>query len=244
LSTNDNIVLRKVDFHIHTPQSICYSAKSVTPEQIVEAALLSGLDAIAITDHNTFESVDIIRNAAKGKKLVIFPGIEISTKSGHFLALFEVNTPLTKLHETLNNIGIKRDGWGDAVMTAAGEAEEIFRKVSEQGGVVIAAHIERWPSGFLETKEPKKVKLAIHSNPYISALEITVSKDKALWNNGQMRGFHRKHACIQGSDAHSPIEIGRRPVFIRMNTISLAALRMAFIDYENNILFPEEIGTH
>ncbi len=244
MSTIDDTTLRKIDFHIHTPQSICYSAKSVTPEQIVEAALFSGLDAIAITDHNTFESVDIIRSVARGKRLIIFPGVEISTKSGHFLALFEVDTPLTKLHETLSDIGIKRDGWGDAVMTADGEAEEIFRKVSEQGGVVIAAHIERWPSGFLETKEPKQVKFAIHSSPYISALEITVSKDKALWNNGQVRGFYRKYACIQGSDAHSPIEIGRRPVFIRMNTISLSALRKVFLDYESNILFPEEIVQH
>ena len=130
------------------------------------------------------------------------------------------------------------------MVTAEGEAEEVFRKVTEQGGLLIAAHIERWPSGFLETKESKKVKIAIHNSPCISALEITVSKDKALWNNGQARGFHRKHACIQGSDAHSPIEIGRRPVFIRMSTISLSALRMAFLDYENSILFPEEIVLH
>jgi predicted metal-dependent phosphoesterase TrpH len=242
LSTIDDTNLRKVDFHIHTPQSVCYSDKSVTPQQIVEAALLAGLDAIAITDHNTFENVDVIRDAAQGKKLIIFPGVEISTKSGHFLALFEIDTPLTKLHEILSSIGIKQDGWGDAVMTAEGEAEEIFRKISEQGGLVIAAHIERWPSGFLETKESKRVKMAIHNSLYIAALEITVSKDKASWNNGQMRGYQRKHACIQGSDAHSPIEIGRRPVFIRMNTISLSALRTAFLDYVNYVLFPEEIA--
>lgn len=241
MNTTVNTNLRKVDFHIHTPLSVCYSDKSVTPQQIVEAALLAGLDAIAITDHNTFENVDAIRSAAHGEKLVIFPGAEISTRSGHFLSLFEVDTPVTKLHEVLDTIGIKQDGWGDAVMAAEGDAEEIFRKITEQGGLVIAAHIERWPSGFLETKESKKVKVAIHDSPYISALEITVSKDKSLWNNGKVRGYTKKHACIQGSDAHSPAEIGRRPVFIKMDTISLSALRMAFLHYENNILFPEEI---
>ncbi|MDD5288837.1 MAG: PHP domain-containing protein, partial [Dehalococcoidales bacterium] len=121
----------KVDLHIHTPQSVCYSDKSVTPDQIVAAALSSGLDAIAVTDHNTFESVDNIRCIAEGKGLSVFPGVELSTKSGHFLALFDIETTIAKLRQTLDSIGIARDGWGDAVMTIAGEAEEVFRRVNE-----------------------------------------------------------------------------------------------------------------
>ena len=238
MTTKNDTILRKVDLHVHSPCSFCYSDKNVTAEQIVKAALDKGLEAIAVTDHNSFEGVADIYKVAKGKGLVIFPGVELSTESGHFLALFEIDTPLGILREMLAEIGIKPEGWGDATVFAEGTAEEIFRKVTARGGLIIAAHIERWPSGFLETKEPKKIKMAIHSNPDVSALEISVAQDKAVWNIGEKRGFHRKHACVQGSDAHSPAEIGRRPVLIRMDEISLAALRKAFLDFENSIVFP------
>jgi hypothetical protein len=65
--------LRKVDLHIHTPRSFCYSDKTVTAGQIVEAALAKKLDAIAVTDHNTFEGVEDVNRDAKEKGLVVQP---------------------------------------------------------------------------------------------------------------------------------------------------------------------------
>ena len=56
-----------------------------------------------------------------------------------------------------------------------------------------------------------------------------------------MRDFPRKHACIQGSDAHEPDEIGRRPVYIKMEQVNLEALRSAFRNYETKIIFPDEL---
>lgn len=233
--------LYKIDLHVHTPVSACYGDKSITPEQIVAAALASGLDAIAITDHNTFEGIDIIRKVAEGKKLRVFPGVELSLKSGHFLALFEVNTPVAALQPLLTEIGIKRPDWGDGAILAECETVEVFRKINTLNGIVVAAHIERWPSGFLESNEPRKVKMAIHSNPYISALEITIAQNKNFWNNGLMRGYPTKRACIQSSDAHSPVDIGRRPVFIKMEEITLSCLKSAFNDYEHKVVFPDEL---
>jgi hypothetical protein len=87
--------------------------------------------------------------------------------------------------------------------------EEVFQKTEDWGGVAIAAHIERWPSGFLETNETRQAKMRIHSNKYLSALEITVPQNKNLWNAGQVRGYPKKYACIQSSDAHALEEIGR-----------------------------------
>jgi hypothetical protein len=126
-------------------------------------------------------------------------------------------------------------------MTESG-IEEVFQKIHERGGVSIAAHIERWPSGFLETNEPRRVKMRIHGNSYLSALEITVPQNKSLWNAGQMRGYPRKHACIQGSDAHAPEEIGRRLVYIQMEPVNLDGLRSAFFDHQTRIVFPEELA--
>lgn len=226
---------------MHTPKSMCYSEQSSTPEQIVDAALATGLEIIAITDHNTVEAIGDIRQVAGRKGLLVFPGIELSAKGGHVIALFELDTPVERLQDFLDYVGIAREGWGDAATTAGSGIEEVFQKIEERGGIAIAAHIERWPSGFLETNEPRRVKMRIHSNKYLSALEITVPQSKNLWNTGQVRGYPKKYACIQGSDAHALNEIGRRPVYIQMERVGLAALRSAFLDYEAKIVFPDEL---
>ena len=231
---------RKIDLHVHTPKSICYSDQSVTLEQIVDAALAIGLEAIAVTDHNTVEAVNDIRREAGKKELFVFPGIELSTKGGHVIALFELDTPVERLQDFLDYVGIDRKRWGDATTMTNSGIEEVFQKIEERGGVAITAHIERWPSGFLETNEPRRAKMRIHSNKYLSALEITVPQNKSLWNTGQMRGYPKKYACTQGSDAHVLGEIGRRPVYIQMERVGLEALRSAFLDYDGRIVFSNE----
>jgi len=233
---------RKVDLHVHTPKSSCYGDSLATPEQIVDAALAESLEAIAITDHSAVGAIEDIRRVAGKNGLLVFPGVELSTKSGHVIALFELDTPVSKLEDFLDYVGVTREGWGDAHTMAVGGIENTFQKIEERGGIIIAAHIERWPSGFLETKEPLRVKKEIHGSKYLSALEITIPQSKDAWNAGLMRDFPKKYACIQGSDAHEPGEIGRRPVYIQMEQVSLEALRLAFCDYETKIIFPDELS--
>ena len=221
---------------------MCYSDPSVTPGQIVESALAVGLDAIAITDHNTAEGIEEVRQAGKEKGLPVFPGIELSTRGGHIIALFDLDVPVERLRDLLDDIGIAREGWGDAAIMAAINIEEVLQRLEDRGGIAIAAHIERWPSGFLKTNESRRTKMKIHNNRHLSALEITVPDDKDLWNNGLVRDYHKKYACIQGSDAHALVEIGRRPVYIQMEKIGLDALRLAFLNYETRIQFPDEVS--
>ncbi|MBA7677884.1 hypothetical protein ES703_86150 [subsurface metagenome] len=234
------LAFRKVDLHIHTPKSLCYNDKSVTTEQIADAALATGLEVIAITDHNTVEAVGDVGQIASKKGLFVFPGVELSTKGGHVIAIFEIDSPVERLEDFLDYVGVDRGRRGDGTVMTGDGIEEVFQKIEERGGIAIAAHIERWPSGFLETNEPRRVKMRIHGNKYLSALEITVPQNKRLWNTGQVRGYPTKYACIQGSDAHALSEIGRRPVYIQMEGVSLEALRLAFLDYEAKIVFPDE----
>ncbi len=236
------LAFRKVDLHIHTPKSVCYSDQSTTPEQIIDAALANGLEAIAITDHNTVEAVDVIRQTAGNNGLSIFPGVELSTKGGHVVAIFELDAPVEVLRDFLDYVGVARKGWGDAATVASSGTEEVFHKIQERGGIAIAAHIERWPSGFLETNEPRPVKMRIHNSEYLNALEITVPQNKQLWNAGEMRGYPKKYACIQASDAHALSEIGRRPVYIQMERVGLEALRLAFLDGQTKIVFPDGLS--
>jgi len=235
-----DVAFRKVDLHIHTPESLCYSDPSVTSEQIVDTALAAGLDVIAITDHNTAEGIDGIRRVAREKDLFVFPGIELSPRGGHVIAIFELDTPVEKLRDFLDYVGVLRESWGDGTITVGVGIEEAFQEIEKRGGVAVAAHIERWPSGFLETNEPRRVKMRIYSNRYLSALEITVPHNKDIWTAGKKRGYPKKYACIQGSDAHALEDIGRRPVYIQMEKVDLASLRSAFNDYETRVVFPDE----
>jgi hypothetical protein len=82
--------------------------------------------------------------------------------------------------------------------------------------------------------------MAIYDSDYLGALEITIPRNKPRWNAGAVRGYPRKRACTQGSDAHALSEIGRRPVYIRMESISLDSLREAISNYETAIRFPED----
>ena len=67
----------KVDLHIHTT----YSDGAFSPEMIVDTAIDSGLDVIALTDHDNILSYDIAKKYAKDndKKLEIIQGVEINT---------------------------------------------------------------------------------------------------------------------------------------------------------------------
>jgi histidinol phosphatase-like PHP family hydrolase len=230
--------LHRVDLHVHTPKSTCYRDASVTPRQIVAAALSAGLDAIAITDHHSVAGAIEVRDAARESGLTVFPGIEITAREGHFLGIFDTDAPAANLEDFLRWLGISPDTLGDGHLAVAGDIGSVLKEIEGRGGVAIAAHIERWPSGFLESKEPREVKAAIHASDHLSALEITIPQDKGLWNDGLVRGYSKKYACVQASDSHSLAEIGRRYVMIDTPQIDLAAFREACRDHERRILFP------
>ena len=70
------------DLHVHTSYS---KDGESSVEDILRAAEAAGLDAIAITDH---DSVDGAKKALTlPSSVLVIPGIEVSTKQGHLLVL-------------------------------------------------------------------------------------------------------------------------------------------------------------
>lgn len=228
----------QVDLHVHTPRSACYADKSVTAAEIVDAALRAGLDAIAVTDHHDYRGSLEVETAAQGTGLAVLPGVEVTTRQGHFLALFDAGSGEKDLVSFLEWLGIAAQDRGDGHLVVARSVESILPEICSRGGVAIAAHIERWPSGFLESKESRVVKQRIHASEYLGALEITIPADKSSWNEGRVRGFPKQYACVQGSDAHSLSEIGRRRVLLDVGSLDLDALCQAFKEHERRIAFP------
>jgi PHP family Zn ribbon phosphoesterase len=236
---------KKIDLHIHTSFSACYvdhmkpeANRRTQPEEILQAALDAGLDGMAITDHNGVEMVQRLQDLATGTPLTIFPGTELSTRGGHLLAIFAPDVDLDAIRKMLIAIGLPQDAWGDGFKRTDVWMDAVFEHVQALGGINIPAHVDREPRGFIASDERPSDKLRIFMHPHLAALEITDPRKKEKWNNGADLRYKAPRACVQNSDAHAPEEIGRRPVFMKMEAVSLDGIRAALVSYQESIVFP------
>lgn len=209
-------------------------------DEIVGAAIASGLDAIAITDHNSAEGVDRVRELGREKGLSVFPGVEISAKGGHALAIFDLDITVERLSHLLERLGFGEGERGNGFCETGLWLDEVFQMIEESGGLAIAAHIDRRPKGFIASDLPLSDKKRIHSSNHLSALEITIPSSRENWQQGSMPNFPKRYACIQGSDAHEVMEIGRRIIYVDTPVMNLEGLRLAFKEPETRIMFPED----
>ncbi len=230
---------RFIDFHIHTPASEDYKDKQATAVDIVSAAIQAGLDAIAITDHNTPKGVDSVRQAAAGTSLVVFPGVEINAAGGHIIALFDPSVSIEVIETALIEAGIGMPQWGKEEALAK-DIPSVLAAVSKNGGIAIAAHADG-PKGFLFAIQQGVARIQILKDPNLSAIELLQNDRRQEFAEGKVPGYDRPIACVQGSDAHSLTEIGKRITCLRMHRISLEGVRQAFIDPLLRISLADEL---
>jgi 3',5'-nucleoside bisphosphate phosphatase len=228
------------DLHIHTCLSPC-AELDMHPKALVERALVAGLDILAICDHNSSENVPYVINAARGKNLKIFPGMEITTSEEvHFLAIFDSLSDLAGLQEIVyQHLAGKNDEerFGvQAIVNENGEVEGINNKlligatdiplndllnhVHEQNGLAVASHIDR--ESFSVLSQLGFIDESIH----FDALEIT-----SLTGLQQARVKYRElnnYSFITSSDAHYLKDIGTAQTKITLEEPTLAELKMAF----------------
>lgn len=72
------MALLNCDFHIHSCLSPC-GDDDMTPNNIVNMALLNGLDVIALTDHNTCGNCRAVMKVGEENGLIVIPGMELTT---------------------------------------------------------------------------------------------------------------------------------------------------------------------
>ncbi len=152
------------DFHIHTCLSPCGDA-DMTPNNVVNMALIKGLDAIAVTDHNACGNAKAAMQVGKEAGLIVLPGMEIETcEEVHVVALFETYAACEQMQEIVqgalpaiqNNSAIFGEQWimdemdnciaeeSRMLVTACGlSVYDIAQHVHALGGVLIAAHVDK-----------------------------------------------------------------------------------------------------
>lgn len=143
----------------------------MTPLNIVMMAKLKGLDAIAVTDHQSAGNIRAFAEAAEREGLMLLPGLEICTKEEvHLLAYFETVEAAEEMGEycrtNLPPIPNRPSYFGNQILMNAldePQGEEklslitalfqdlsaVSRKVRDLGGVPVPAHINRGNNGLL-----------------------------------------------------------------------------------------------
>lgn len=90
----------RADLHIHTCLSAC-AELDMTPAKIIRKAKDSGLQIIAITDHNSAENVPNVKKASDDE-ITVLAGMEITTKEEvHILAIFDNYEDIVPLQDII-----------------------------------------------------------------------------------------------------------------------------------------------
>lgn len=252
MTTSLGLQFRKLDLHTHTPASKCYKFPEHTAEEIVQSAIDKGLDAIAITDHNSAAWIDKMKNAALGKPLVIFPGVEISVHEGyHVIVLFDPSETQEQVGLFLGALDFKKEQIGNSAEQTKKSIYDIMELAHNSGrnALVILAHIDDYKGAYKELIEeksngkvsiPKNCRDLFNSSEY-DAVEVTHGDWPEHLNKAN--GITRFPAFYQSSDnpdpeqneKHSKEGLGKRSTWFKLDEITVEGLRQCFTDPETRI---------
>jgi predicted metal-dependent phosphoesterase TrpH len=100
----------KADLHIHTS---CSKDGESSVAQVLAAAAGAGMDVIAITDHDTMDGYRIACDLATD--VLVLPGVEVSTKEGHLIAL-GIEHPPAPARPILDTMAAVRNAGGITIL--------------------------------------------------------------------------------------------------------------------------------
>lgn len=225
------------DLHIHSALSPC-SDDEMTPNNIVNMALLKELDIIAVTDHNSAENLRAVCRCGEESGLLVVPGMEIeSSEEVHIVCLFpDVESAMKvqeKVYKALPDIVNRKDIFGNQLImnendnvireidrmlltAAALSIEEIFAIVKTIGGVALPAHVDRDSYSIISNLGK------VPDNLDIKYLEISKGSDEL-----QLFKLHPELAefkLLRSSDAHQLGDIMERENFIEIEELSVKSI--------------------
>lgn len=236
----------RVDLHIHSyGENGSYDVKdsTMTPANIVDAAIAKNISVISITDHNSAKNVRAAMEYATDKDILVVPGAELSTNEGHILVYAE---SLKALDAIIGAHKYSQDG-----KHCLSTMKQCIDSAEENGGFAIASHIEQDKGFEVCINGYGEAKLSVLNSGALLGLEVgdkaslawftgedTVQERKLLAKNsvGERNFSVGERARVIFSDSHKLSAIGRnlngdeRVTRIKLNELNFQALRTAFLD--------------
>jgi predicted metal-dependent phosphoesterase TrpH len=184
----------KADLHVHTT----YSKDSlITPKDLIYFAKKRGLDAVAVTDHNQLEGA---RKIAKETDFLIIPGMEVSSRDGHIIAL---------------NV--------QELIPRGLSAIETVERIHKAGGVAVACHPYVYFKGCLRDNVCATFDAIEVINARAFPFKSSVKKAEQTAKN---LGLSR----VAGTDAHYGPQIGYAYTVIEAAEPSVEAITKAIVE--------------
>ena len=219
------------DFHIHSCLSPCGS-DDMTPQNIVNMAVLAGYDIIAAADHNSMGNCKAVIRAAEQMGILAVPAMELSTmEEVHVLCLLpdlEAAGEFDKyVYTRLPDILNRKDIFGSQIFMdeqghVLGEEKkllisatsigiyEVYDLVRSYGGTAIPAHVDRNSFSLISN-------LGFYDRDMkFPAIELTAGCDGETFE--QIHEIRLPH--IVNSDAHALEQIPDPKRKIRLNHLS------------------------
>jgi predicted metal-dependent phosphoesterase TrpH len=205
----------KIDLHVHTNHSFDCGARV---EQVIQAAEKVGLNAIAITDHDTLSGIEVARKQTES--LTIIPGMEVSTWKGiHLLGLF--------ITEEIQS----RD------------LNEIIDEIHDQGGLVVLPHPFRHSSGLIYGKEKHGLFTGEDLREIFRRIDLVevVNFGCTAEENQEANNYFDTYPNIPqaaGSDAHESQNVGKAFIdLIDFESDNLEEIKEALLKRERLIRY-------
>jgi 3',5'-nucleoside bisphosphate phosphatase len=234
--TDSAAMVIRADFHIHSCLSPC-AALEMAPSVIPLRARERGLDALALTDHNSARNLPAYAWHCKKLGLLALYGLEVETvEECHVLCLFDRLQPAMDLGQRIEPRMTRKhrerpDLWTQPVVNRHDEVEEslcvylgqssgftldeLRGEVQEAGGLFVPAHVSRPAFSLLG-------QLGFIPEGAYDALEVQhPGLNPSLLPPGV--------PVITGSDAHHPEDIGRRHIRFKLDgAFTVANIRKAW----------------
>ena len=262
IKSSHGLKFKKFDLHVHTPASGDYKDKEITADDIVNEAIKKGLSGIAITDHQTGDWIDSIKDKAKAKNLAVFPGVEIKVHGGqsgiHLIVLFDITKTSNHVLAFLNTIKVYNyNGKSDiiankTIIDVAKELQEF-----DPTAVLILAHCDSTLG--VDSDMRGEQRSNIFKPEWFCLLGAEASeanfldKDKKQKHtrivdlvDGGYPVFHgKKLGVYQASDAHSVQDIGAKFTYFKVDEpITLEDIKQSLLDRDTRIRQSFEFQEH